>query len=109
MFPGRRSGMSPPPAAAGRRRTGAPPGGQAVPRYVGWRRSGEFDQRERTVPARRAQEVLPPGRGDEAFEPVVLVRDLELLLQVGRRLVTAHGGEEVGGRHENGELQLRLV
>src|SRR5215472_14512878 len=69
----------------------------------------ELSEREGPVPPRRDQEVLPPGGGDEPFQPVVRRGHVELRLEVQRRLVPAHPGEEVGRRHEDHELQLGLL
>jgi hypothetical protein len=69
--------------------------------------SGQFGQREGAVTARRDEEVLPPGRGDESLEPVVLRADFVLVLQVKRGLAGAQDPEELGRRHEDRELQLR--
>src|SRR6266566_7150098 len=59
--------------------------------------------------ARGNEEVLPPGGGEEAFEAVVLDADRVFLLQVERGLAGAQGAEELGGRHEDGELKLGLA
>src|SRR5216683_6308720 len=59
-------------------------------------RSGELDQREGPVPARRDEEVLPPGGCDEPLQAVVvgLVAE-ELVLQILRRHGDAHLSEQV--------------
>src|SRR5215475_3740907 len=59
--------------------------------------------------ARGDDEVLPPGGGEEALEAVVLDGDTVPLLQVERGLAGAQGAEELGGRHEDGELELEQV
>src|ERR1039457_4586092 len=59
--------------------------------------SGELQQREGPVPARRDQEVLPAGRGDEPLQAIVIVLAAqELLLELLCRGRIAHLGEEVG-------------
>src|ERR1700691_1592717 len=56
-------------------------------------RIGEFHEREGPVPARGDQEVLPPRRGDEPLQPLVVVVVVEeLVLQVLRRLGRAQIG-----------------
>src|ERR1017187_13168 len=59
----------------------------------------QLQQREGPVPARRDQEVLPPGRGDEPLQAIVVaLAAQELLLELLCRCRGAHLGEEVGGR-----------
>jgi hypothetical protein len=55
-----------------------------------------------------SEEVLPPGRGQEPLQPVVIGIDAELLHQVKRRLVDPHQPEELRRGHEDCELQLGL-
>jgi hypothetical protein len=45
-------------------------------------RSGELGERERTVPPRRDDEVLAPGRGEEPFQAVDAWLDVIGALQV---------------------------
>jgi hypothetical protein len=58
------------------------------------------------VPARWHKEVLTAGGGEEALEPLVVLRHAVPLGQVDGRLVRAHFGEEAGGGHEHREVQL---
>src|SRR5438105_4277858 len=69
----------------------------------------EFDERECPVAARRNEEILAAGRGQEPFQPIVVGIDAELILQVERGLVYPHDAEEFGGRDEYGELELGLT
>ncbi len=49
------------------------------------------------------QEILTAGRCDKTFQPVVIVVYFVCFYQVQGGLVPAHGGEEVGGGHEDGD------
>src|ERR1700680_589962 len=74
-----------------------------------WVALGDLDEREGPLAAWGDQEVLPPGGGDEPFQAVVVICAMEELpLQVLRGLGGAHQGEEIGGRHEDQELELEL-
>ena len=59
--------------------------------------------------ARGNEEVLPAGGGEEALKAVVFHADAVLVLQVERSLAGAKGPEELGGRPEDGELELGKV
>jgi hypothetical protein len=69
----------------------------------------QFLKGEGSVASWGDEEILASGGGDEAFQAVVAGVDIVGLLEVEGGLVAAHGGEEVGGGHEDGEVQLGLI
>src|SRR5438094_10127830 len=82
---------------------GSRPGANSLMRPI-----RHLQERKRPVSPRGDQEVLPSGGRDESLQPVVFIVDAVLSNQVERSLVSAHPGEEVGGWHEDCELQFRL-